>query len=140
MATLRAVAAEDPPKPKLIRRLEAQRDRLEVQRARHRARPLTVRVLYIVVGFTVLFGGLVMLITPGPAFIVIPIGLAVLSLEFAWAQRLLDRALEQGELARRKAARATRPQRILAGIAAILAVAAGLTAWAMLGDIPLLPF
>ena len=63
-----------------------------------------IRALYIVVGFTILLLGLVMLITPGPAFVVIPFGLALLSLEFAWAERLLDKALEKGEQAKAKAA------------------------------------
>ena len=119
------------PKPRIVQRLEAQRDR-------HRQRHVAVRGLYIVVGFTLLLGGLGMLVLPGPAFLVIPIGLAILSLEFAWAEGLLDRALEKGEIAKRKAAATTRTQRILTVIASVLAVAA-LVAWAILADIPLLP-
>ena len=49
-----------------------------------------------VAGFTVLLIGLAMIVLPGPAFIVIPAGLAILALEFAWARRLLARAREQG--------------------------------------------
>jgi len=45
-----------------------------------------------VVGFTVLLTGLAMLVLPGPAFIVIPIGLGILAVEFAWAKRLLKKA------------------------------------------------
>jgi uncharacterized protein (TIGR02611 family) len=90
------------------------------------------------VGVTVLLGGLVMLVTPGPAFVLIPIGLAILSLEFVWAERLLDRSLEEADKAKRKAAETTTTQRILTGIAVALAVGA-LVAWAILGDIPLLP-
>ena len=45
-----------------------------------------------------------MLVTPGPAFVLIPIGLAMLALEFNWAERLLEKALEQAEKARVKAA------------------------------------
>jgi uncharacterized protein (TIGR02611 family) len=112
--------------------------RLEAQRERHRNRPLFVRVLYIAVGFTLLAAGVAMLVLPGPAFVVIPIGLAVLSLEFAWAEQLLERALEQGELAKRKAAETTTMQRVLTGIAVALAAGA-LLAWGLLGDIPLLP-
>ena len=119
-------------KPKIVRRLEQ-------QRTRHRQRPFIVRVLYILVGFTLLLGGLGMLVLPGPAFVVIPIGLAILSLEFVWAEALLDRALEQGEVARQKAAATTKTQRILSAIAFVLGGAA-LVAWAMFGDIPLLPF
>jgi uncharacterized protein (TIGR02611 family) len=124
-------AAEDPPKPRIVQRLEAQRDR-------HRRRPLVVRVLYIVVGFTLLLGGVAMLVLPGPAFLVIPVGLAVLSLEFAWAERLLERALEQGEVAKQKAAEATKTQRILTAIAVALGAGA-LAVWAVFGDIPLVP-
>jgi uncharacterized protein (TIGR02611 family) len=125
------VAAEEPHKPSLV-------ERLQHQRTRHRERPLTVRVLYIVIGFTLLAAGIAMLVLPGPAFVVIPIGLALLSLEFAWAESLLDSALEKGEVAKRKAAEATRTQRILSGVAIALGVGAAV-AWAILGDIPLLP-
>jgi uncharacterized protein (TIGR02611 family) len=113
-------------------------ERLRAQRERHRRRPRPIRALYIVVGFTVLLIGLVMLVTPGPAFVVIPFGLAVLSLEFAWAERLLDKALEKGEQAKVKAAESTRTQRVLWAIATLLACAA-VAAWAYWGDIPILP-
>lgn len=118
-------------KPRLVERLEAQRDR-------HRERSVVVRALYAVTGFTLVLAGLAMLVLPGPAFLVIPIGLALLSLEFAWAEGLLGRALEQGEVAKRKAAETTQSQRILTGIAMALGAAAFIS-WALLGDIPLLP-
>jgi len=120
-----------PDKPRIVERLEAKRDR-------HRARSAVVRALYVVIGFTLVLGGLAMLVLPGPAFLVIPIGLAVLSLEFAWAEGLLSRALEQGEIAKRKAAETTKTQRILTGVAIALGVAA-FVAWALLADVPLLP-
>jgi uncharacterized protein (TIGR02611 family) len=47
-----------------------------------------------VVGATVLLIGVVMLVTPGPALIVIPVGLAILSIEFAWARAWLRRLRE----------------------------------------------
>lgn len=49
------------------------------------------RLVILVVGLTVVLLGLIMVVAPGPAFIVIPTGLAVLALEFVWAQRLLAR-------------------------------------------------
>ncbi|MCH8943257.1 MAG: PGPGW domain-containing protein [Proteobacteria bacterium] len=49
------------------------------------------RIVVAVAGVTVLLIGVVMIITPGPAFIVIPIGLAILSIEFAWARYWLQR-------------------------------------------------
>ena len=53
------------------------------------------RVAIGVVGATIVLIGVIMLVTPGPAIIVIPAGLAVLSLEFAFARRLLRRFKER---------------------------------------------
>jgi len=49
------------------------------------------RLIVIVVGFTVLLVGIALLVLPGPAFVVIPIGLAILATEFVWARTLLRR-------------------------------------------------
>ena len=59
-------------------------------------------------GAVVTLAGIAMLALPGPAFVVIPIGLAILSLEFEWAERLLEKALSR---ARRRGARPRRPRR-----------------------------
>ena len=48
------------------------------------------RVLIAIIGFTVLAVGIVMIVTPGPAIIVIPLGLGILATEFVWAQRILQ--------------------------------------------------
>lgn len=120
-----------PPRPKLIEKLQERRDA-------HKARPRVIRVLYAAVGITILLAGLVMLITPGPALAVIPIGLFILALEFSWAESALERSLQQAETAKRKAAETTRLQRVLTATAGILAVA-GLGAWALYGDIPVVP-
>ncbi len=44
------------------------------------------RIAVAVIGLSVLVLGIVMVVMPGPAFIVIPVGLAILGLEFAWAR------------------------------------------------------
>lgn len=49
------------------------------------------RIAIAVVGGTVLLIGIVMVVGPGPAFIVIPVGLTILAMEFAWARLLLRR-------------------------------------------------
>ncbi len=49
------------------------------------------RLAVLVIGGTVLLLGLALIVLPGPAFIVIPAGLAILSLEFAWARAFLAR-------------------------------------------------
>ena len=48
------------------------------------------RVIVIVIGFTVLLVGVAMVVLPGPAVVVIPVGLAILATEFIWARKLLD--------------------------------------------------
>jgi len=53
------------------------------------------RLIVAVVGFTVLAIGVAMIVLPGPAFIVIPTGLAILAAEFAWARNLLKRMKEK---------------------------------------------
>jgi tellurite resistance protein TerC len=59
------------------------------------------RIVITVVGFTVLIAGVVMIVLPGPAFIVIPVGLGILGLEFAWARAWLRKVKEKSqELAR----------------------------------------
>ena len=57
---------------------------------------LIKRIAIAVAGFTVLLIGVAMIVLPGPAFIVIPAGLAILAIEFAWAKRLLAEAKEKG--------------------------------------------
>lgn len=47
------------------------------------------RLVIATVGATVVLVGAVMFFTPGPAIVVIPIGLAILAIEFVWARRLL---------------------------------------------------
>lgn len=49
------------------------------------------RLIKIVVGFTILFGGCVMLVTPGPGVAFGIGGLAILATEFVWARRLMKR-------------------------------------------------
>jgi len=50
------------------------------------------RVAILLIGGTVLAIGVALLVLPGPAFIVIPAGLAILAIEFAWARRWLRKA------------------------------------------------
>jgi len=56
---------------------------------------LARRIVVTIVGITVLAIGIVMVVAPGPAIVVIPIGLTILGLEFAWARHWLKR-LRQG--------------------------------------------
>lgn len=49
------------------------------------------RVIVAVIGFTVLLIGVAMVVLPGPAFVVIPLGFAILATEFVWARRVLKK-------------------------------------------------
>jgi uncharacterized protein (TIGR02611 family) len=119
-------------------RAQRMKERLAERREAHLRRSRFYRMGFAIVGATVTLAGVAMLVTPGPALVVIPIGLAMLALEFAWAERLLDRALDHAEIASRKAAETTRAQRIAGAVATVLAIAAAVTAW-LIWEIPLIP-
>jgi len=55
------------------------------------------RIVVAVIGASVVAVGIAMLVLPGPAFIVIPAGLAILSIEFAFARRWLHAIREQSQ-------------------------------------------
>lgn len=54
------------------------------------------RAIIAVAGFTVVALGAVMIVTPGPGWLVIFLGLSVLAIEFVWARRLLRRLKHSG--------------------------------------------
>jgi len=53
------------------------------------------RAVVFVVGMTVVLFGIALIVLPGPATVVIPVGLTILASEFVWARRLLAR-MKQG--------------------------------------------
>ena len=50
------------------------------------------KVIVAVIGGTVLLIGIALIVLPGPAFLVIPVGLAILATEFAWARHAVTKA------------------------------------------------
>ena len=52
------------------------------------------RVVIGIIGGTVTLIGIALIVLPGPAFIIIPIGLSILATEFLWARRWLQKAKE----------------------------------------------
>lgn len=50
------------------------------------------KLIVAVIGGTILVLGVAMIVLPGPAFIVVPVGLGILATEFAWARRAVQRA------------------------------------------------
>ncbi|HET9418937.1 MAG TPA: PGPGW domain-containing protein [Chthoniobacterales bacterium] len=69
-----------------------QRIREFVARLRLQQAPQLLRKIVVaVIGTTVLLIGLALVVLPGPAVIVIPIGFAILASEFIWARRVIKR-------------------------------------------------
>ena len=56
-----------------------------------RQHPVVRRVVVAIVGGVLLLVGIALLVLPGPGVVVILAGIAVLSLEFEWAERLVTR-------------------------------------------------
>jgi uncharacterized protein (TIGR02611 family) len=113
-------------------------ERVRERRERHRARNRLIRFVWAIFGFVVVLVGLVMLVTPGPGLLVIAVGLGILALEFAWAERLLERTVDKLEDASRTVRKASPLQR--AAVAAALAICAAAAVFAALTwDVPFLP-
>jgi Putative transmembrane protein (PGPGW) len=110
--------------PKLARRLEEKREQYQEW-------PRIARALWVSVAVGVLLGGLALIVLPGPAAIVIPLGLVMLSFEFAWARRLLERGIEKGSSAAEEVKRGSSPAKLL-GAAAILCALGAAVAIGML--------
>ena len=68
------------------------------------------RVLIAIVGATELLVGIALLVLPGPAFIVIPLGLAILATEFVWARALLKKARDMSPKTSKSESNSLRPK------------------------------
>ncbi|HTY73565.1 MAG TPA: TIGR02611 family protein [Actinomycetes bacterium] len=108
-------------------RHRARRTREHIRR--RRTLNATYRLLVLVVGVLVALAGVAMLVLPGPGWLVIILGVAILATEYAWAHRLLQRVKAWAQRAADVALdpRRRRRNRVIA-IGTV--VAAGLTAWA----------
>ena len=65
------------------------------------------KIVITLVGTTLILIGAAMIVLPGPAIVVVPLGLGVLGIEFAWARRFLHN-LKQGASSTLERARGTR--------------------------------
>ena len=107
-------------------------ERLREQRDHHLSRSRLYRIPFALLGFTIVLLGIAMLVLPGPGLLVMAVGFAMLALEFAWAERVLERTLEQMS----NASRLQQALSLATGLAALAAFAAVVKYF----DIPLLPF
>jgi uncharacterized protein (TIGR02611 family) len=111
---------------------------LEERRERHLERHRLVRIAVSLFGFLLVLAGIAMLVLPGPGLLTIVLGLGILALEFAWAERLLERAVDKMEQAGDTVKEASPAQQAV-GLAALLICGAALIAAVVLYDIPVLP-
>jgi uncharacterized protein (TIGR02611 family) len=113
-------------------------ERIRARQERHRQRNRIYRVAFGAAGFVVLLAGVIMLVTPGPGIPVILLGLGMLALEFAWAERWLERILTRAESAVEQVAQGPRWQRaalVVLGVVSVIALGAIVILW----DLPYLP-
>ena len=81
----------------MARRDTQDRDRLNTVRRKlqlERFPPLSRKIIVGIVGGLCFIAGVIMLFTPGPAVVFIPLGLLLLATEFPWAERWLHRMRE----------------------------------------------
>lgn len=93
---------------------------------------------FALLGFTVVLVGVAMLVLPGPGLLVIAAGLGMLALEFAWAERVLERTLERMTETSSRVRRLSRLEQAVS-LAGGLAALGALVAVALYFDIPFLP-
>lgn len=90
---------------------------------------LVTKIVLTLVGGAVMLAGVIMIFTPGQGILAIILGLAILSLEYQWAARLLERAKAQLRAARERARqtdpRVRRQRLILVAAVTLLLVAVG---------------
>ena len=113
-------------------------EQLAERREHHRRRSKPHRAAITVAGFLLVLVGIVLSGpgVPGPGFLVILIGLALLALEFDWAERLLRRGLDYAESAGARAARMSTRRKVVMAIVAVGGVAAAIAA-VFVFDIPI---
>ena len=114
-------------------------DEFEARKARHKDRGRAYRVSFAMIGGTlIVVGALLSLpLVPGPGLPLLVLGLAMLALEFDWAERVLASVLRRVERTQNRVL-SSRWGGMLTGITlAALAIAA--IAAILLWDIPLVP-
>ena len=133
MATEEGASGQSDDRPELLIKLQERKERHKQRHILHRAAIVVLGVLLVCAGIVMSGPGV-----PGPGIVTIILGLGFLALEFERAERLLERMIIWGDRAAERAEQTTTKQRVAAGVATAIAVAA-FTFAALRWDIPLLP-
>jgi uncharacterized protein (TIGR02611 family) len=120
------------------------RDRIRSTRASRHVYRLTVGI----VGLVVTVGGLLLVPLPGPGWLIVFVGLAILASEFTWAQHLLEFARARLRIWTRWLRRQVLWVRVLVGVITaafvagacyVMALWRGVPGWVPDGLVPPLP-
>lgn len=85
------------------------------------------RLLWSLAGVLVLIAGLAMMVLPGPAVVIVPLGLAMLATQAPWARRLLLAGVDRGVDAGQRLAAARTWVKLVTGLLALCLVAVAAT-------------
>ena len=108
-------------------REEAQR-RIDRVRAVYNRHGIVFHIAWIAAAIIVIVAGLAMTVFPGPAMVVLPLGVAMLAVVFGWARRLLLFGADQGADVAHAWNDASTWVKV-ATLATVAAAAGGIVAW-----------
>jgi uncharacterized protein (TIGR02611 family) len=104
--------------------------------ARNRGLEVAYRVGVAIIGFAIIVAGLALIPLPGPGWLIVFAGLAVLSTEFAWAERLLHYARSQVQGWTEWVIHQPIAVRALIGLVGLALVAGAVTAYVKVVGVP----
>lgn len=104
--------------------------------SKHRSLELTYRVVIGVLGGAIVIGGLILVPLPGPGWLIVFGGLALLSTEFAWAGRLLDFGRDKFRAWTHWVARQSLAVRAALGMVGLLLIAGAMWAYVAVQGVP----
>jgi uncharacterized protein (TIGR02611 family) len=104
--------------------------------ARHRTLDVVYRTMIGILGAAIVLGGIALIPLPGPGWLIVFAGLALLSTEFAWAGRLLDFARGKVRGWTSWVGRQSVAVRAMIGLVGLLFVAGALWAYVGIQGVP----
>ena len=115
--------------------------KLRERKQRHKQRSKFVRLGWMILGIVLVLAGIVLSLplVPGPGFLLVFVGLAMLALEFDRVERLVEKLVYRVDQLEESAKKASPLQRALV-VVAIVAGCAAFVAASLRWDLPLLPF
>jgi uncharacterized protein (TIGR02611 family) len=111
---------------------------VRARKERHKQRGKVYRISFATLGFAIVALGLALIPLPGPGWLIVVLGLAMLALEFDRAERLLEKVLVRLERLSEQASEASPLVKALGVAATVLGLVAAI-AIVVLFDVPYFP-